>query len=305
MAFGDSISKVGVWMMPALAILNHEWRGLWTSWLVRLWLIAAALLVLLTLPPNWAQMSTAPLLATMLFPFLVFPWFLPAILLGITPVTGSRLEALADGILSRPITRYEYFLACWAARVAVVLTVFATVMLPVTLLLVLAKRPAPPDSVTWYGTSGALIVVALVLSFLVSLGFLAGTLLRKPLVAALVLIFAWYPVNLVMHTFSLEELSPISLSQAIPTLLRTPWRAAETGTQRLDQRDLQAVADQAANFLNVLSGGSGTRPRESKETFFDKGDYRDFSLIRVLIGYGLPMLAALGLSTLWFSRRDL
>ena len=41
--------------------------------------------------------------------------------LGISPVTGARLDALADGILSRPVTRYEYLLASWLARVLVVL----------------------------------------------------------------------------------------------------------------------------------------------------------------------------------------
>ena len=62
-------------------------------------------------------------------------------LLGISPVTGSRLDALADGILSRPITRYEYLLASWAARVVTVLAVFFLVITPCVLLATFAKRP--------------------------------------------------------------------------------------------------------------------------------------------------------------------
>jgi hypothetical protein len=60
----------------------------------------------------------------LLFPYLVFPWFLVVMVLGISPVTGSRLDSLSDGILSRPITRYEYLLAAWAARVTAVLAVY-------------------------------------------------------------------------------------------------------------------------------------------------------------------------------------
>ena len=69
----------------------------------------------------------------------------------------------------------------------------------------------------------SLAVVGLVLMFLVSVGFLLGTLLRNAWLAVVVLVFIWFPVNLVLNTFSLEEFSPISLTQALPTLLREPW----------------------------------------------------------------------------------
>ena len=156
MDFAGSISRVGLSMMPSLAIFDREGRDLWSSWLVRLWLAAAALMAFLTLSANWPQMQTAPLVASLLFPFLVFPWFLMVIMLGITPVSGARLDALADGILSRPITRYEYLLACWLARVVVVLSIYLAVILPAAILLLFARRPAAEDSVTWYGLTVAI-----------------------------------------------------------------------------------------------------------------------------------------------------
>ena len=73
--------------------------------------------------------------------------------------------------------------------------------------------------------------MSLVLTFLVTLAFFAGTLLRNALLAAVVLVFVWFPVNLVLHTFSLEEFSPISLSQALPTLLRTSWSRGEAAAE--------------------------------------------------------------------------
>jgi len=39
--------------------------------------------------------------------------------------------------------------------------------------------------------------------------------------------------------------------------------------------------------------------------FFERDNYKDFSLLRVLLGYGIPTLAAVGLATLCFCRRDM
>ena len=291
--------------MPTLAILTHELRGLASSWLVRLWLLATALVTFFAVAGNWTRMESAPLIASMLFSYLVFPWFLVVIVLGIGPVTGSRLDALADGILSRPVTRYEYLLASWGARVVTVLSAFLVVTVPAILVIVLAKRPVPDDRVTFYGIVASLAVVSLVLTFLVTLAFFAGTLLRTSLLAAVVLVFVWFPINLVLHTFSLEEFSPISLSQAVPTLLRTPWNdGVSKAEDTLSATDIQALSRQANQFLNVLSGG--TTPATNPEgSFFERGSYEDFSLWRVVAGYGLPTLLAFGLTVLLFCWRDL
>lgn len=291
-----------VWM-PTLAIFTYELRALVGSWLVRGWCVAAAVFALLAVAAAWKEPDPAPLIASMLFSYLVFPWFLVVILLGISPLTGSRLDTLADGILCRPVTRYEYLLASWAARVAVVLGVFLAVMVPAIAIVTLARRTDGPQPVTLYGAVSALAVVSLVLTFLVTLAYLAGTALRKPLLAAGVLIFVWFPINLLLHTFALEEFSPISLSQALPTLLRTPWTPEEDEQpDGLTPEDMEALARQGSQFLSLLSGSTPPPPRE--ENFFDQGDYQDFSLSRVALGYGIPALLALALSVLLFHWRD-
>lgn len=289
-------------MLPFLAILRHDLRTLRESWLVRFWLIGAALLTLIVATVNWAHAPTAHLVASLLFPYLVIPWFLVVMVLGVNPISGSRVEALADGFLSRPVTRREFLLAVWAARVAAVLAGYLLVMIPAVALAVLVKRPAPVDEVTLYGIVAALSVVGLVLVFQVSLAFLVGTLLRRPLVSIVLLLFLWGPVNLVLDSFRLEALSPISLNRNLPALLRQPWRDAEgAAAARLDKSDFEA----AANFVSVLLGGEPQRPPEKEASFFDRDKSKDFSLWKVLLGYGLPTLAAVGLATLVFSRRDL
>jgi len=298
-------SRLGTRMMPYVAILQHDLRTLWSSRLVRLWLVAAGLLTLMLVGANWSQFQDAPLIASLLFPYLVFPWFFVVVVLGVSPVSGSRAEALADGILSRPVSRCEYLLATWSARVVLVLSVYLVVIVPAIALVALAKRPVPKDTVTIYGIVTALGVVGLVLTFLVSLGFLVGTLLRKPLLAVVVLIFVWYPISLILSVFSLEEFSPISLSRAMSTQLRQSWLQADVDSKiSANAQDMDAFTRQMSNFFSVLSGVP-SKAKASKPDFFEGEKFDDFSLVRVTLGYGLPTLVTVILATLCFYWRDL
>jgi len=123
--------------------------------------------------------------------------------------------------------------------------------------------------------------------------------------AVVVLIFVWYPVGLILSVFSLEELSPISLNRAISTQLRRPWREIDAdprGSVRAE--DAEAFTDQVSNFFNVLSGVQ-PKPKAAKPEFFEGEKFDDFSLLRVILGYGLPTLAAVVLAALCFYWRDL
>ncbi|MBC8355618.1 MAG: hypothetical protein H8E66_26870, partial [Planctomycetes bacterium] len=78
---------------------------LWSSWLVRLWLVATALLAMIQLLSNWGSFQTAPLIAILLLPYIIFPWSLMVMMLSVNPLSGSQSGVAADGILSRPVTR--------------------------------------------------------------------------------------------------------------------------------------------------------------------------------------------------------
>jgi hypothetical protein len=290
--------------MPFLAILRHDLGMLAGSWLVRIWVAAALLLTLGLAASTWRHFQTAPMISSLLFPWLVFPWFVVVMVLGVNPTTGSRAESLADGFLSRPITRYEYLLAIWAARLLTVLGTYLLVTLPAIAIVAWAKRPVTPDRVTLYGLTAALTVVGVVLTFQVSLAFLVGTLLRRTLLAVVVLLFLWYPANMILHSFHLEAFSPISLNQALPGLLRQPWRESDARAAAGDV-EMEELARQATGFLSVLSGGETDVAPPRRQSFFERDDLPPFSLARVLLGYGIPTLGALGLATAAFCRRDL
>ena len=101
MASSVEETKVGARMMPYLAILQHDLGALWASRLVRLWLAATVVLTFFLAAANWPNFQDGTLVASLLFPYLVFPWFFVIVVLGVSPVSGSRAEALADG--SQPV----------------------------------------------------------------------------------------------------------------------------------------------------------------------------------------------------------
>jgi ABC-type transport system involved in multi-copper enzyme maturation permease subunit len=277
--------------MPYLAILQYELHTLYKSRLVRLWAIASGVLTLVLATSNWANFQDAPMIATLLFPFLVLPWFVIVMVLGVTPLSGSNAETLAQSILCRPLTRYEYLLAVWSARTVAVLGIYLVVIVPAVLLVVFAKRPVAEDTVTLYGIASSLAVVGLVLLFQLSLGFLMGTLLRKSLLSVVILIFIWAPINFVLDRYSLEEFSPYSLSQAIPVQLRQPWHTSPD--------------DAKNNTPQVTLTEPEPKKKTDKPGFFESEKFDDISLGRVIAGYGLLTLFAVSLAILCFWRRDL
>ena len=289
--------------MPLLAILRHDLRLLRGSWLVRLWLGASVLLTLLIMGACWAAVPTSFLIAYVLVPYLVAPWFLVAIVLGADPVSGARADALADGILCRPVTRYEYLVGSWLARVVVVVGGYLVVTLPAAALVYWAKRPGvPDDAVTSYGVVAAVCVVGLVLTFLVSMGFFLGTLLRRPLLAIVVALFVWFPISVILNVYDLQEFSPLSLNRALPELLRQPWWPEESE----DQQQKQAVAEEPTGWLGQVMStfGPPALPEPDTPEFFQR-QREGFSLFRVVLGYGIPTLLVLGLATLSFCWREM
>ena len=196
MDFTGSISTLSARTMPFLAILRHDLRALCTSWLVRLWLAATALLTLILLTSSWhnPELRTAPLIALLLFPYLVL------------------------------------------------------------------------------------------------------------------LVFLWFPVNHVLNMFSLEEFSPISLTQALPTLLRRPWSDTPSSASgnALDPAAAMAALERATSGWRGVVWPQPKPTPASGSNAFDRADvFEDFSLGSVVLGYGIPTLLAISLATVCFCRRDL
>jgi len=305
-------------LLPTFAILKHDLGTLASNWLVRIWIFASGLFVFMLLSGQWRSLPDGIMIAWVLSPYLVAPWFLVVIMLGVGPVAGGRTESLADGILSRPVTRYEYLLASWAARVLIVLGAFLIVVVPAILAITLDAPPEPKNTtadmfdafglqavsaapdVTLYGVVVSLTVVSLVLTLQVSLAFLLGTLLRRQMVAVALLAIGWLFLASVLNQYHLEELSPFSLNRALPTLLKQSWNEPDVAPTEEGQAEFGDVFKQTSG---VLGFGMSPEPQSNDKWYSDH--FHDVSLVRVLLGYGLPTILSIALATWCFCRRDL
>jgi ABC-type transport system involved in multi-copper enzyme maturation permease subunit len=303
MASDTSISTLRAGWMPLAAIFRHDLRTLLASRLLRFWVAAAAVLTLVWTASAWQQLPSARLIASLMFPWLVFPWFVVVMALGVYPVSGSRADSLAHGFLSRPITRYEYLLGIWTARLAVVIGSFLLILVPAIAVVALANRPAQAEHLTVYGVVAALAVVSLVLALQVSLALLFGVLLQKLLPAVVALLFLWGPVNILLDGLKLEAFSPITLNRALPVLLQQPWRAGQAAA--LSPVEPEEAVRQLGSTLGAFFGSAPPEPPPRPRGFFERDEYHRFSLGTVLLGYGIPTLAAIGLAIACFCRRDL
>jgi hypothetical protein len=120
------------------------------------------------------------------------------------------------------------------------------------------------------------------------------------LLAVVVLVFVWYPVNLVLSVFSLEEFSPISLSQAIPVQLQVePVGTDPDPDGAVNSEGIEAVTDMPSD-----SGDTLPTPKPDSG-YFETDKFEDFSLLRVTLGYALPSLAVVALAIFCFYWRDL
>ena len=163
--------------LPYWAVLQTDLRETASSWVYRLWVAVFALgagAFLLYKFGVYRETGVVQLPTVSTYALLrgvgVGGLALVA-LLSVSAVSSER-SSVADAVLCRGISRHQYFLAKWHARMAVVVTTFVLLAAPV-----LALHAALFDSqVTPDGAAVAVALVALGLTAVVSWGVTVGAL---------------------------------------------------------------------------------------------------------------------------------
>lgn len=167
--------------LPYWAVLQTDVRQTLRGWVYRLWLlmtvVAAAgfLLYRVGLHKEAGLVQSAAEQCGDLFRVLVLGSLALVVVLAVSAV-GAERGTVADSVLSRGISRHQYFLAKWHARLFVVLTTFA-----VLAALVLAAgyslfRTDAETDLTLGGGVAAVVAIAAMLAVIVSWGVVIGAL---------------------------------------------------------------------------------------------------------------------------------
>jgi hypothetical protein len=207
--------------LPYWAVLRTDIRQTMRSWVYRLWvvvtLLAAAGFLLYRFGVHReaglvqpAAMHTSDLLRAIALGSLAL-----IVVLCVSSISSER-GTLADSVLSRGISRYQYFLAKWHARTVVVVVTFAflaTVMLGGFHLLL-------EDDLSFSGCLAAVVTISALLAAVVAMGVAVGGMTNSTVVGITVLWIVLYGSGILMTLLPDTFPTPEKVLSRLPNILR-------------------------------------------------------------------------------------
>jgi ABC-2 type transport system permease protein len=167
--------------LPYWAVLQTDLRQTLHSWIYRLWvlmtLIAAAgfLLYRVGLHKEAGIVQSAAVQCGDLFRMMVVGSLALVVVLAVTAVSAER-GTLADSVLSRGISRHQYFLAKWHARLVIVIATFASLATIVLAAGYFLFKADTETDLTFSGSLAAIVAVSAILAAIVSWGVVIGAM---------------------------------------------------------------------------------------------------------------------------------
>ncbi|MDB5306402.1 MAG: family transporter protein [Gemmataceae bacterium] len=167
--------------LPYWAVLQTDLRQTLRSWVYRLWVfmtvVAAAgfLLYRVGVHKEAGIFHSAAGQCGDLFRIMVVGSLAVVVVLAVSAV-GAERGTVADSVLSRGISRHQYFLAKWHARLAVVVATFAALATAVLVASYLLFKSDAESDLSLGGGLAAVVAVSAVLAAIVSWGVTVGAL---------------------------------------------------------------------------------------------------------------------------------
>lgn len=188
---------------PFLALVTNDLAGQFRSWLVRSWLAGSALVALIVVVTASGQETLASRVVSGGLSLYLVALSVVVILATASAVSGEA-GVLADAVLCRAVTRDDYLLAKFAARLMVIAAVYLGVIGPFALL---ASRYVNND-LSAAGTALAVLIVLFLLIFLGTLGVALSAALNNTVLAVATLAVCWYFAGAAFSFLEIDFLSP-------------------------------------------------------------------------------------------------
>jgi ABC-type transport system involved in multi-copper enzyme maturation permease subunit len=208
-------------LLPYAAVFKQDFAQTTRGWVYRLGLgavVMAALghLLYRTLMHHQAGVpQDASRLMADLLQYCLYLGAALVVLLTAGAIAGER-DTLADGVLSRGVTRYQYFLGKWHARLVAVLGAFGVLGFLALSVSVFVLR----DDVVWLGGLKALGMVAAVLTLVASVTVTLSALVRNVLLCVTLALLVVYGTGLTLTMMPAGAFSPRLLHDLLPMILR-------------------------------------------------------------------------------------
>ena len=207
----------GAGLGPFWAIVRADLKGLFRSRITYGWFLAAVFIQVIRTLGSRGTVTVSAVVPSGLGDF-VYIWALVIIGLSASSVSSEAGE-LADSVMSKSVTRLDYIFAKFASRVTYTLVTFSLV----TALLVGLGVKLEVGDYDPLGLVTAVLLVALALVMLTTLGVGLSVAMSNSVVAIVSLLVLWYAMTVLFPVVGLDALSPGSLQGTLPGLVRGVW----------------------------------------------------------------------------------
>ncbi|HEY1379896.1 MAG TPA: ABC transporter permease [Gemmataceae bacterium] len=208
-------------LLPYWAVLQTDLRQTVRGWVWRTWVLASLgaavgyLLYRLGVYREAGIVQRASLLVGDLLRWTLFGSGLLVVVLTVGGVSAER-GTLADSVLSRGISRYQYFLAKLHSRLFSVIVTF-TVM---TAGVLVASHFMVQEDITWWGSLVALAVLASILLVVATCGVAVGALTTNPVFGIALLWVVLWAAGFLLSFLPKPYLTPDRVLSKLPLILQ-------------------------------------------------------------------------------------
>jgi len=207
--------------LPYWAVLEADFLQVVSSWVYRSWILVAATMAIGLFIYRWGLHNEAKIIQPASH---VITHLLRGILMGSVALVGviaagaiaGERGSLADSILSRGISRYQYYLGKWHGRLLAIL--LGHVLLGA--LTVGGTRVILHEDVTLEGGVVAIFISGAALAVVVSLGVMMSAMFSRPLAAAAGLWVLLYAAGLIFGAMPHSIPTPEWILQKLPFILK-------------------------------------------------------------------------------------
>ena len=146
------------------------------------------------------------------------------LIIGLTAsAIASESGEFADTIMSKSIKRYEYILAKFSSRIIYVMLIYSVI----TLILTGLTLKMALNDYEIYGLIAAVLLVALLLFMLTSIGIALSTVMPNTIIAIVTLLILWYSMTFFFPMLDLEFLSPSNILTHLSDIIQGIWTGEE------------------------------------------------------------------------------
>lgn len=212
--------------LPYWAVFQMDLRQTMRSWVFRVWMLAAVVLSVGYLMHRAAIHYQAGILQSAssfmaeLLQFSLLVGTSLVILLTAGTISSER-GIMADSVLSRGISRYQYFLGKWHSRLVTTLGSF----LLVGLLILATSCFLLEFDLSILGTLLALAIVASILAIAVSCGVTMSSLCNSTPLGIAILWMGLYGIGVALALLGYGQLNPLRLLRLLPVLVQGQYDA--------------------------------------------------------------------------------